>query len=158
MDNGRKRIGLGEVSPSSVRTDGACSPVTLMLKKEVQDICRQMGSDCLCRATIYSRDIVWNALDGIKKAGTFEVFKATNFNVIVETEDQVEVSFSRPWDPSLLGKLAPINIDKRFLLLRGSSGFYTCAIYEHLGSEEWPGFSIGESRITFKLRKHKKFL
>ncbi|KAK1395986.1 Rhamnogalacturonan endolyase [Heracleum sosnowskyi] len=100
-------------------------------------------------------DIVWNALDGTKKGGTFEVFKATNFNVIVETEDQVEVSFSRPWDPSLLGKLAPINIDKRFILLRGCSGFYTYAIYEHLGSDEWPAFSIGETRIAFKLRKDK---
>lgn len=42
--------------------------------------------------------------------------KATIFKVIVETEEQVEVSFSRPWDPSHLGKLAPINIDKRFFL------------------------------------------
>ncbi|KAL8145397.1 uncharacterized protein LOC141706961 [Apium graveolens] len=100
-------------------------------------------------------DIVWNALDGTKKGGTFEVFKATKFNVIVETEDQVEVSFSRPWDPSLLGKLAPIHIDKRFVLLRGCSGFYTYAIYEHLGSEDWPAFSIGETRIAFKLRKDK---
>lgn len=100
-------------------------------------------------------DIVWSALDGTKKGGTFEVFKATHFNVIVETEDQVEVSFSRPWNPSLLGKLAPINIDKRFILLRGCSGFYTYAIYEHLGSEEWPAFSIGETRIAFKLRKDR---
>ncbi|XP_063936902.1 uncharacterized protein LOC108194219 [Daucus carota subsp. sativus] len=47
------------------------------------------------------------------------------------------------------------NFYNRFVLLRGSSGFYTYAIYEHLGSEEWRGFSIGESRITFKLRKDK---
>ncbi|KAL1802419.1 hypothetical protein ACET3Z_031066 [Daucus carota] len=31
-----------------------------MLKKEVQDICRQMGSDCLCRATIYvEKELGW---------------------------------------------------------------------------------------------------
>ena len=38
----------------------------------------------------------------------------TSFNVIVENEDQVEVSFTRMWDPSMEGKLSPLNIDKRF--------------------------------------------
>lgn len=42
--------------------------------------------------------------------------KATTFNVIKETEEQVEVSFSRPWDPSMQGKLIPLNIDKRYFL------------------------------------------
>lgn len=100
-------------------------------------------------------DIVWNALDGSGKAGVFEVIKATEFKVIMETEEQVELSFSRPWDTSLQGKLAPINIDKRFVLLRGCSGFYSYAIYEHLGSMDWPAFSLGETRIAFKLRKDK---
>ncbi|KAI8012958.1 Rhamnogalacturonate lyase [Camellia lanceoleosa] len=59
-------------------------------------------------------DVVWNALDGSGKSGIFEVIKGTKFEVIVETEEQVEVSFSRPWDPSLQGKLVPLNIDKRF--------------------------------------------
>ncbi|EPS65756.1 hypothetical protein M569_09022, partial [Genlisea aurea] len=98
-------------------------------------------------------DVVWNTLDGSKKAGTFEVIAATEFRVIKEAEDQIEVSFYRPWDPSLAGKLVPLNIDKRFILLSGCSGFYTYAIYEHVGSTEWPAFSIGETRIAFKLRK-----
>ncbi|XP_059634547.1 probable rhamnogalacturonate lyase B isoform X2 [Cornus florida] len=72
---------------------------------------------------------------------------------MVETEEQVEVSFSRPWDPSFQDKLCPMNIDKRFIMLRGVSGFYSYAIYEHL--PEWPGFSLGETRITFKLQKEK---
>lgn len=38
-------------------------------------------------------------------------------------------------------------------MLRGSSGFYSYAIYEHL--KDWPDFDIGETRITFKLRKDK---
>jgi len=38
-------------------------------------------------------------------------------------------------------------------MLRGSSGFYSYAIYEHL--KEWPGFNLGETRIAFKLRKDK---
>ncbi|XP_052202154.1 uncharacterized protein LOC127807948 [Diospyros lotus] len=101
-------------------------------------------------------DVVWNSLDGTGgNKGVFEVIKGSSFKVIVETEEQVEVSFSRPWDPSFQGKLVPLNIDKRFILLRGSSGFYTYAIYEHVGLPQWPAFSLGETRIAFKLRKDK---
>lgn len=103
--------------------------------------------------------------------------------MIVETEEQVEISFLRTWNPSLEGKYIPLNIDKRsiifhyvfslltrnrsreetfidmmfltfrFIMLRGSSGVYTYGIYEHL--KEWPGFELGETRIAFKLRKDK---
>lgn len=97
----------------------------------------------------------------------------------MENEEQVELSFVRTWDFSLEGKYVPLNIDKRsvlkpdltyldpivnqinslvlsvhrFVMLRGSSGFYSYAIYDHLA--EWPPFEIGETRITFKLRKDK---
>ncbi|KAA3476601.1 rhamnogalacturonate lyase B-like [Gossypium australe] len=40
-----------------------------------------------------------------------------------------------------------------FIVLRGCSGFYTYAIYEHL--KDWPGFNLAETRIAFKLRKDK---
>ncbi|KAK4274202.1 hypothetical protein QN277_017464 [Acacia crassicarpa] len=93
-------------------------------------------------------DLVWSA-PGSK--GIFDVIKGTCFKVIVQNEEQVELSFTRMWDPSLEGKFVPLNIDKRFILLRGSSGFYSYAIYEHLAG--WPDFDIGETRITFKLRK-----
>ncbi|KAM3736455.1 hypothetical protein ACB098_10G165000 [Castanea mollissima] len=95
-------------------------------------------------------DLVWSA-PGSK--GIFDVIYGTSFRVVVENEDQVELSFTRTWDPSLEGKSVPLNIDKRFILLRGSSGFYSYAIYEHL--KDWPDFDIGETRITFKLRKDK---
>ncbi|KAD4584674.1 hypothetical protein E3N88_22275 [Mikania micrantha] len=77
------------------------------------------------------------------------LLKGTSCEVIVQTEDQVELSFSRTWD----GNHAPLKIDKRFVLLRGSSGFYSYAIYEHL--EGWPGFNLAETRMVFKLRKDK---
>ncbi|CAN1185311.1 Rhamnogalacturonate lyase [Linum perenne] len=77
----------------------------------------------------------------------------THFSVVVQTEEQIEISFKRMWEPSLEGKAIPLNIDKRFILLRGSSGFYSYAIYEHI--TEWPPFEIGETRLTFKLRKDK---
>jgi len=41
----------------------------------------------------------------------------------------------------------------RFIMLKGSSGFYSYAIYEHL--KGWPGFNLDENRIAFKLRKDK---
>ncbi|EEF35024.1 lyase, putative [Ricinus communis] len=95
-------------------------------------------------------DLFWNPPGG---KGIFDVISGTNFRVIVENEEQIEISFTRMWDSSLEGKYIPLNIDKRFILLRGSSGFYSYAIYEHL--PEWPGFELGETRITFKLRKDK---
>uniref|UniRef100_A0A6N2LR43 rhamnogalacturonan endolyase n=1 Tax=Salix viminalis TaxID=40686 RepID=A0A6N2LR43_SALVM len=93
-------------------------------------------------------DLHWNPPGG---KGIFDVISGTSFRVIVENDEQVELSFTRMWDSLLEGKYIPLNIDKRFILLRGSSGFYSYAIYKHL--QEWPGFDIGETRITFKLRK-----
>ncbi|PKI73500.1 hypothetical protein CRG98_006081 [Punica granatum] len=95
-------------------------------------------------------DLVWSAPGS---RGIFDVIKGTSFNIVVNNEEQVELSFVRTWDFSLEGKYVPLNIDKRFIVLRGSSGFYSYGIYEHL--PEWPPFEIGETRITFKLRKDK---
>lgn len=41
--------------------------------------------------------------------------QGTHFEIIHEDENQVEVSFTRNWDPTLQGKLVPLNIDKRFV-------------------------------------------
>ncbi|GAB2292197.1 hypothetical protein Dimus_026448 [Dionaea muscipula] len=38
-----------------------------------------------------------------------------------------------------------------FVMLRGSSGFYSYGIYERL--QGWPGFNLAETRIAFKLSK-----
>ncbi|KAK4791905.1 hypothetical protein SAY86_022340 [Trapa natans] len=96
-------------------------------------------------------DLVWNAPPS--STGIFDVIKGTKFEIIKESEDQVEISFTRTWESTEEGKAVPLNIDKRFIMLRGSSGFYSYAIYEH--SRDWPAFSIGETRIAFKLRKDK---
>ncbi|CAL0319286.1 unnamed protein product [Lupinus luteus] len=104
-------------------------------------------------------DMVWDeggnktTAKGKKGKGRFERMETTNLEVVVENEEQVELSFTRIWNASLEGKIAPLNIDKRFILLRGSSGFYTYAIYEHL--KEWPAFDLDNTRIVFKLRKDK---
>ncbi|KAL7085417.1 hypothetical protein ACP275_14G280900 [Erythranthe tilingii] len=98
-------------------------------------------------------DLVWSPPGSTGTTGTFQVIHATHFKVVVKTDEQIELSFSRTWDTSLQGKLAPLNIDKRFVMLRGASGFYTYAIYEHL--EGWPGFNLDETRTVFKLSKDK---
>ncbi|KAF9608237.1 hypothetical protein IFM89_008192 [Coptis chinensis] len=98
-------------------------------------------------------DLVWSDPESTGTTGRFDVIKGTAFKVIEENEDQVEISFTRLWDPSLKGKQVPLNIDKRFIMLRGTSGFYSYAIYDHL--QDWPGFHMDETRIAFKLRKDK---
>ncbi|KAB2096782.1 hypothetical protein ERO13_A01G125900v2 [Gossypium hirsutum] len=98
-------------------------------------------------------DLVWNLAGSKGTKGKFDRIEATSFEVIVENEDQVELSFTRTWNPSLEGKVVPLNIEKRFIMLRNSSGFYTYAIYEHL--KEWPAFNLDRFRVAFKLRKDK---
>ncbi|XP_069153466.1 uncharacterized protein [Solanum lycopersicum] len=98
-------------------------------------------------------DAVWSSTGTTGTTGTFERLICTTYKVILETDDQIELSFTRTWDVSLQDKLIPLNIDKRFIMLKGSSGFYSYAIYEHL--EGWPGFNLDETRIAFKLRKDK---
>ncbi|KAJ6335372.1 hypothetical protein OIU78_012076 [Salix suchowensis] len=85
-------------------------------------------------------DLVWSKEGSTGTTGTSYVIKGESFRVVVENEEQVEISFTRMWDPSLEGKLAPLNIDKRFIMLRNSSGFYSYAIYEHF--KEWPAFNL----------------
>ncbi|RLM60662.1 putative rhamnogalacturonate lyase B isoform X2 [Panicum miliaceum] len=96
-------------------------------------------------------DLLWNPPG--QKTGIFDMIKGTEFRIIYHDENQAEVSFTRNWDPSLEGKAVPLNIDKRFIILRGSSGFYTYGIYEN--KEGWPDFGLGETRVAFKLRKDK---
>lgn len=96
-------------------------------------------------------DVVWNPPG--QRTGIFDVIKGTEFRIIYHDDNQAEVSFTRSWDPSLEGKAVPLIIDKRFIVLRGSSGFYTYGIYEH--KEGWPDFGLGETRVAFKLRKDK---
>ncbi|GAB4839483.1 hypothetical protein Ancab_029007 [Ancistrocladus abbreviatus] len=96
-------------------------------------------------------DLVWSELGFTETTGTYDRIKGTTFSIIMENEEQVELSFVRTWDPSLTGKLVALNIDKRFIMLRGSSGFYSYGIYERL--QDWPGFNLPETRIAFKLSK-----
>ncbi|CAO2834579.1 unnamed protein product [Amaranthus hypochondriacus] len=96
-------------------------------------------------------DVVWKGEGVTRKKGNLDRLHCTDFKVIVETDDQVEVSFTRTWNSSLATKFPPLNIDKRFIMLRGSSGFYTYVIYER--PKDWPGFTLTNTRLAIKLNK-----
>ncbi|KAJ4701494.1 Rhamnogalacturonate lyase family protein [Melia azedarach] len=85
--------------------------------------------------------------------GEFDRIESTNYTVIMQTEEQVELSFTRIWDPSLKYNLPPLNVDKRFVMLRGSSGFYSYAIYERF--QGWPGLQLFNNRMIIKLSQDK---
>ncbi|XP_068655984.1 uncharacterized protein [Aristolochia californica] len=95
-------------------------------------------------------DVVWGPLN---QPGIFDVIKGTKFEVIQQDHEQVEVSFTREWNPFVETTIVPLNIDKRFIVLRGSSGFYSYAVFERIPG--WPAFYLPQARIAFKLRKDK---
>ncbi|XP_022856216.1 uncharacterized protein LOC111377369, partial [Olea europaea var. sylvestris] len=90
-------------------------------------------------------DIVWSRPP--ERKSFFCELEGTSFKVIAETEDMIEISFMRTWNSSD-SSFYPLNVDIRYIMLRGSSGFYSYAIMEHL--EGWPDLNIDEARITFK--------
>ncbi|KAI3832435.1 hypothetical protein MKX03_020669 [Papaver bracteatum] len=90
--------------------------------------------------------------------------EGTSFKVIVQNETQVEISFTRTWNSSASSSSSnpsnsnstdglPLNFDIRYVMLKGSSGFYTYGIYDHLNG--WPDFNLNRTRVAFKLRKDK---
>ncbi|GAV85399.1 Rhamnogal_lyase domain-containing protein [Cephalotus follicularis] len=139
MDNGILRVTLSK--PDGIVTGIEYNGIDNLLEVQFEEVNRGYW------------DLVWSEAGSTGTTGTFDVFKGTNFKVVVENEQQVEISFTRKWNPSLEGKFASLNLDKRFIMLRNSSGFYSYAIFEHL--KEWPPFNLPQTRIVFKLRKDK---
>ncbi|KAG5001556.1 hypothetical protein JHK87_022628 [Glycine soja] len=77
--------------------------------------------------------------------------QGSKFSVIEASENQVEVSFTRTWDMD--SSSLPLNIDKRYILRRGSSGLYIYAIFEH--PKDFPALEIDHIRIVFKLQRDR---
>ncbi|CAN8230684.1 unnamed protein product [Cochlearia groenlandica] len=98
-------------------------------------------------------DLVWSEEGTPGTTGKSERIKGTHFEVVVENEELVEISFTRKWDTSLQNNIVPISIDKRFIMRKNVNGFYSYAIFEHL--DEWPAFNLPQTRIVYKLRKDK---
>ncbi|XP_027360984.1 rhamnogalacturonate lyase B-like isoform X2 [Abrus precatorius] len=95
-------------------------------------------------------DVVW------KQPGqrdTFQRVLGTNFRVITANENIAEVSFLRTWTASMKGSSVPVNIDKRYILRRGDSGFYSYVIFERPAG--LPAVVIDQIRLVFKLNEDR---
>ncbi|KAM7515835.1 hypothetical protein LguiA_005418 [Lonicera macranthoides] len=91
-------------------------------------------------------DIVWSG-NG-RSAGMQDKLEGSSFKIIEQNENQVELSFSRTWNHD---SGIPVNTDRRYIMLRGSPGFYSYGIFER--PEGWPDVHIGQARMAFKLQK-----
>ncbi|KAL9266594.1 Rhamnogalacturonate lyase-like protein [Drosera capensis] len=77
----------------------------------------------------------------------------SNFEIVKADENETEISFATSWDSARGSQNFPFNVDRRFIMLRGSSGFYGYGIFER--KEGWPAASIGQLRAVFKPRNDK---
>ncbi|XP_025810179.1 rhamnogalacturonate lyase B-like isoform X2 [Panicum hallii] len=93
-------------------------------------------------------DVVWNYPGSNRKGGTMDMLDGTEFQVVSSSEEQVELSFRSSYNASRPNSLR-LNVDKRLVMLRGSSGFYCYAIFEH--TPEYPALNISVARLAFKL-------
>ncbi|KAL0343024.1 UNVERIFIED_CONTAM: hypothetical protein Sangu_1189800, partial [Sesamum angustifolium] len=75
----------------------------------------------------------------------------TSYKVIARNRDYTEISFTTTW--AVGSARVPLNVDKRYVMLRDSPGFYSYAVLERL--EGWPAFDIQEARIVFKLQENR---
>ncbi|EYU30913.1 hypothetical protein MIMGU_mgv1a018512mg [Erythranthe guttata] len=92
-------------------------------------------------------DVVWN---NTAHADQTDNFVGTSYKVIMQNENQTEISFTRTW--TLNSTEAPLNVDKRYVMLKDSPGFYTYVVLERLPG--WPVFYIQEGRVLFKLNEN----
>ncbi|OEL17193.1 Rhamnogalacturonate lyase [Dichanthelium oligosanthes] len=96
-------------------------------------------------------DSVWN-YPGSGLPELYNTLDSAEFSVVTSSEDQVELSFRSTYNPSLQNSYR-LNIDRRLVMLRGSSGFYCYAIFEH--AKNYPALNISEARLVFKLNTEK---
>ncbi|KAG9149624.1 hypothetical protein Leryth_023237 [Lithospermum erythrorhizon] len=96
-------------------------------------------------------DIVWTKPPE-QPGNIFDKLEGTSFKIVTLDENKAELSFIRTFDPTSDEITLPLNIDKRYIILRGSSGFYSYAIFERL--EGWPAVNAYQGRIVFKLAQN----
>ncbi|XP_021303662.1 uncharacterized protein LOC8066570 [Sorghum bicolor] len=99
-------------------------------------------------------DVVWNYPGSNQPKGMMDMLDGTEFKVVSSDEEQVELSFRSSYSPSSSPPNSlRLNVDKRFVMLRGSSGFYCYAILEH--ARECPALNISVARLAFKLNEDR---
>ncbi|KAK7307278.1 hypothetical protein VNO77_40195 [Canavalia gladiata] len=87
-------------------------------------------------------DYDWGDLDG---NGGGQRLHGTKFTIIEQNDNIVEVSFSR----TSIGSNIAVNTDKRYILRRGDSGFYSYVIFDRPAG--LPALKFGQIRYVFKL-------
>ena len=92
-------------------------------------------------------DMVWN-IPGAQQ-GLLNSLDGSEFRVVSQSEEKVELSFRSTYDSSKGGGGVRLNVDKRFVMLKGSSGFYSYAVLEH--AADTPAIDISVARLAFKL-------
>ncbi|KAL6518612.1 hypothetical protein OROGR_019114 [Orobanche gracilis] len=92
-------------------------------------------------------DLYWSKPDHPRD--TTDKLDGTSFNVVMEDGEQVEISFLSSWNLSEAG--LPLNIDKRFTMIRGCSGFYSYAIFECLDGGLMSTFLKDGSYLSFSI-------
>ncbi|KAL7254869.1 hypothetical protein ACSBR1_009090 [Camellia fascicularis] len=91
-------------------------------------------------------DVVW------AKLGANIIYNkllGNSMKVIVQNDNQVEISFIKTWNNDGV----PLNVDKRFIMLRDSAGFYSYGIFDRPNG--MPEVNIDQVRIVFKLQENK---
>ncbi|KAK1370821.1 Rhamnogalacturonan endolyase [Heracleum sosnowskyi] len=94
-------------------------------------------------------DVVWGQT-GDPAKDVFDKIAGEKLTVVVQNEDQVELSFTKTVITPISGTL-PLNIDKRYIVLRGVPGIYSYAIFERL--KGWESSVLWQGRIVFKLQE-----
>ncbi|CAN1809446.1 Rhamnogalacturonate lyase [Linum perenne] len=79
------------------------------------------------------------------------IVDGTDYKVITEKPDVVEVSFSRTWRPGLPNTVVPLNVDMRYIVRKDVPGFYVYVIVERL--QGWPDVDMNYHRYAFKPNK-----
>ncbi|KAL4379165.1 hypothetical protein GQ457_02G015790 [Hibiscus cannabinus] len=91
-------------------------------------------------------DIVWDE-------DAYDKLETEHVEVITQTADLVELSFTKNWNSTIHGKTIPLNIQKRFIVRRGVPGLYMYSIFER--KEDFPDANMYQIRIAFKLKEDK---
>ncbi|GAB2279282.1 hypothetical protein Dimus_013927, partial [Dionaea muscipula] len=102
-------------------------------------------------------DVVWNA-EGIVRQNGIDRLVGKKLKVVKQNENQTEISFMSKWHStgqkeSHNSLRLPVNVDRRYIMLRGCSGFYSYAILER--EEGWPAADIMQIRAVYKLQMSK---
>ncbi|CAH8382225.1 unnamed protein product [Eruca vesicaria subsp. sativa] len=72
---------------------------------------------------------------------------------VVWYEQGKESQTDLTWTITRQGSIAPLNVDKRYIIRRGVSGVYMYAVLERL--KGWPQVEMDQTRIVFKLETTK---